>query len=247
MTRAVANSSNGYDYVTFIQGGKARGALFSASAPASPVSTDSWSTNTPATAVPLGGYGFFLDGTDVWFRDNKVLTNAVKPIANSANNIDYVTYIKNGKATGAAFASSSPSAPTSTASWSTNTPATAVPIGGYGFYLDGTDVWYRDNKVLTNVTRAVANSSNGYDYVTFIQGGKARGALFSASAPASPVSTDSWSTNTPATAVPLGGYGFFLDGTDVWFRDNKVLTNAVKPIANSANNIDYVTYVQASC
>jgi hypothetical protein len=223
VTRVVGGSGNAVDYVTYISDGAAH-------------SHDSRGTtlnftSVPGTAVPVGGWGYFLDGTNLYWGDTIVATGVTRAIGGSENSTDYVTYMSNGVAYSRDSRGANPGYP--------SVPHTAVPVGGWGLFLDGTNLYYGNDIVATGVTSASGGSGNSVTYATYMQNGQARNfdtngntRLYSA---------------VPSTAVPAGGWGYFLDGTTLYYGDSVIATGVLRAVGGTGNGTDYMTYMRGTC
>ncbi|MDF2044948.1 hypothetical protein P2P98_02145 [Microbacterium sp. Kw_RZR3] len=223
VSSAVGVRGNGIDYVTYMQNGKAH-------------SVDSAGGNVtshsvPSTAIPVGGWGWFLDGTTLYYFDAVYATGVSSAVGTSIYGVDYVSFMQSGKAHAA---NSSGSNVTYNA-----IPSTAVPVGGAGWFLDGETLYYFNTVYATGVTSAVGTRGLNIDYVTYMQNGKAH-------------SVDSaggnvTSNSVPSTAIPVGGWGWFLDGTNLYSFNNVFATGVTHAKGASVGGTDYVSFMQGAC
>lgn len=241
VTAAAGGSDNNEDYVSYMQDGQAY------------VRTGSGSvrqlSGIPSTARPAGGWGWFVDGTDLYYFDPftnagyVAISGVTDPIGGTGNGSDYATYMLAGVAygrTGAGVVQKMP-----------GIPQTARPVGGWGWFLDGTDLYYfnaatsQTSVADTGVTSIVGGSANGADYVSYMKSGTAwirngTGGIHQI-------------TGVPSTARPVGGWGWFLDGTDLWtytlpdYAGRIAVRGVISAVGGSGNNTDYVTYMQRTC
>ncbi|MFJ4037072.1 hypothetical protein ACIPVB_03215 [Microbacterium sp. NPDC090007] len=108
----------------------------------------------PSTAVPIGGYGLFLDGSTLWYGNSVFSSNISKARGNRSDTTDFFSYIENGVAKSAYGSNGSV---TAIRTWA-NVPGTATPVGAYGTFLDNGNLWYFDAIVASGVDRAAGLS-----------------------------------------------------------------------------------------
>ena len=235
---AVGGSSNGYDYVTYMEGGKAKGWIRQSGG--SVLTGSTWSS-IPSTAKNLGGWGHFLDGTNLWYQNTLIATNVSDAVAGASNGYDHVTYKVGGVAKG--WIRQSGGSVLTGSTWS-SIPSTAKNLGGWGHFLDGTTLWYQNSIIATNVTDAVAGAGNGYDLATYKVGGVAKGWIRQSGG--SVLTGSTWSS-IPSTAKNVGGWGFFLDGTNLWYQNTLIASGVTDAIGAGENGYDFATYLSGTC
>ncbi|WP_146185347.1 hypothetical protein [Microbacterium sp. HMWF026] len=273
--------------------------------------------NVPASAVPVGGFGVFLDGSDLWYGNTVIASGVTKARGNRSDTRDYFSFIQNGVAKSVYGSNGSISG---TRTWA-NVPSTAEPVGAYGTFLDSGNLWYFDSVVYTGVTKATGLSrslTNGWrDEVGFIND-SAR--TFSGSngtigqnwqqQPRVPLSadlvrvpgwwlagTDLWAgnrlilsgvsrasgsmlqdgsmkvsfvqggvaktltsdravqnfstttfPNIPGSGIPVGSWGTFIDGSNLWYNDAIIEANAARAVGDGTqNNTDHVSFIKKAC
>ena len=201
----------------------------------------SW-TSVPATAKPIGGWKFFLDGTDIYYGNTIVATGVSAAVGGSGNVVDHVNYIQNGTAR-------TWSNPGGDVAFS-QIPPNATPLKGSGTFLAGTDLYFGDALIASHVSAATAVSAYDAEILTYIQNGVAKGySYFADEMSLSTWSETMWSGYTtwptlPSTATPVGGAGFFLAGTNLYYRESLIATGVARAVGSSGNGADYVNFVQ---
>lgn len=190
--------------------------------------------NVPATATPQRGLRFFRDGTDVWFKNAKLLSGVASAYCGSNEVHDYVAYVKDGKA--AAWFTGSDN------TWSeqfASVPGTATAIGGTRFFLNGSDIWYGNRVIVSGFTSAVAGTSNYHDWVCYVKDGVAR-AWFTGT-------DNTWSEtfgSVPSAATAMGASRFFTDGTSIWYGNTLVTSSYTSAYCDGGDKHDWVSYLQ---
>jgi hypothetical protein len=111
-------------------------------------------SNVPTSATPLAGWGYFLDGTTLWYNNAILDTNVTKvssgSLWNSTGGLDWVQYLK-----GSTWTHKDNRGSSGTFS---NVPTSATPLAGWGYFLDGTTLWYNNAILDTNVTKVSSGS-----------------------------------------------------------------------------------------
>ncbi|MFJ4037071.1 hypothetical protein ACIPVB_03210 [Microbacterium sp. NPDC090007] len=123
-------------------------------------------------------------------------------------------------------------------------PSTATPVGGYGLFVDGTDLWYVDRIIASGVSGVRANRSDTREYWSYFANGVATSSVGSNG---TVIATETFS-RVPATAEVGGSYGVFLDrnARQLWYR-NTVWENSVSAVTaytcfSNGARFDYACY-----
>ncbi len=174
-------------------------------------------SNVPPTARPIGGYGLFLDGTTLWYGDTVHATGVTSARGNRNDVWDFFSYVQNGVATSVRGSNGTVS---DIKTWP-QVPATAVPVGAFGAFLDNGDLWYFGSIVATGVTQAtglsgaVGKAAPGAwtDWIGFFD----NAARTFKGVNGTPAQWKGW-FNVPASAQITRMPGQWLDGNgDLWF------------------------------
>lgn len=192
--------------------------------------------NVPASARPIGGYGLFLDGSTLWYG-NAVYATGVSAARGNRNDVwDFFSYVQNGVATSVRGSNGTIY---DVRTWP-QVPATATPVGAFGAFLDGGDLWYFGSIVATGVKQAtglsggVGKTSTGpwTDWVGFFTNA-ARAFKGVAGV------TGEWQAwfNIPASAQIARLPGLWLNGNgDLWYGDLRRAYNVLSASGTMTND-----------
>ncbi len=200
----------------------------------------------PSTAVPVGGYGVFLDGTTLWYGNAVFATGVRDARGNRNDTTDFFSYIENGVAKSAYGSNGSV---TAIRTWN-NVPGSATPVGGFGTFLDNRNLWYFDTIVASGVRDAMALSGgmNGpaqgqwTDYVGFFNNA-ARSFKGVNGTPAD------WQGffNVPSSAAVTRMPNLWLNSNgDLWYGDLRRTTRVTAASGALRSNADDGTIVWAA-
>ena len=188
--------------------------------------------NVPASATPTDGYGYFVDGTNLWYSNSIVDTNVTKAVGGSVAGVNRVQYLK-----GTTWTARDSNGGVTTFG---SIPASATPTSGFGYFVDGTNLWYSNSIVDTNVTKAVGGSVAGVNWVQYLKGntwtirdsnGRNDSVVLS---------------GTPLAATPTNSLGYFISGTDLYHNGSILDTNVTKVVGGSVNGVDWVQYLKST-
>jgi hypothetical protein len=118
-------------------------------------------------------------------------------------------------------------------------PSNAVPVGGYGLYLEGTNLWYGNSVLATGVSKARGNRNNVREFFNIVQNGVA---LSVHGSNGSVQGVRTW-PSVPSTAEPAGAYGTFLDQGNLWYFGTIVYTGVAKATGLSAGQSQWTDCV----
>ena len=196
--------------------------------------------NVPAGATPLGN-NFFLSNGNLWWGNKnntggKIIASGVTQAVgfhstSNSQDADWATMLVGGtwksfygNTSGSGFFATYP-----------NVPSSAKALQNF-YFLAGTDLYYGNTKVLTNVSDAFGYFGGDADYVDVLIGGVWY-TYNNQNGFGVPLYT---SSSVPAGAVPVGNQYYLVNGSLYWRTNSSpVATGVAQAVGFRSANLNY--------